>query len=230
MEERIRDGKQPEKTETDEQLERPATGSDQEDGSPATDAPPKSAGQGDISPSEQEDKTATDDADSAGGDEVDEREQEIERLKAKVNELQGRLEEVENRYLRAQADLENIRKRTRKEKEELLKYASQPVIETLLPALDNLERAITAGRDSRSADDGLAKGVEMVYRQILDLLAQEGLKPIRAVGEPFNPEFHEAVMQEESDEHASGTVIEELQKGYQLKDRVIRPSMVKVSK
>lgn len=149
-------------------------------------------------------------------------------LQAQVNELEAELSEMKNRFLRAQADLENFRRRTRKEKEEQLKYASLPIIKALLPALDNLERALTAGAET-SSSDGLVKGVEMVNRQILDILGQEGLKPIPAVGEPFNPQYHEAVMQVESDEYESGIVVEELQKGYLLKDRVVRPSMVKVS-
>lgn len=147
----------------------------------------------------------------------------------RIAELESELAEMKNRYLRAQADLENFRRRTRKEMEEQAKYAGMAVIKELLPALDNLERALAASRDG-NASDGLAKGVEMVYQQIFDILSHSGLKEIPAVGEPFNPEFHEAVMQIESEEHDSGIVVEELQKGYQLKDRVIRPSMVKVSK
>lgn len=149
-------------------------------------------------------------------------------LQAEVSKLEAQLNDMKNRYLRAQADLDNFRRRTRKEKEEQAKYASLSVIKALLPALDNLERALNAGRETDSSD-GLIQGVEMVNRQILDTLEQEGLKPIPAVGEPFNPEYHEAVMQVQSDEHEAGIVVEELQKGYQLKDRVIRPSMVKVS-
>lgn len=149
-------------------------------------------------------------------------------LHAQISALEAELEEMKNRFLRAQADLENFRRRTRKEKEEQLKYASLPIIKALLPALDNLERALSAGAEA-SSTDGLVEGVEMVNRQILSILEQEGLQRIPAVGEPFNPEFHEAVMQVESDEFDSGIVVEELQKGYQLKDRVIRPAMVKVS-
>lgn len=149
-------------------------------------------------------------------------------LENHISELQSELAEMKNRYLRAQADLENFRRRTRKEKEEQAKYAALPLIKALLPALDNLQRALAHSRDGNSTD-GLAKGVEMVNRQIFDILEQEGLKPIPAVGEPFNPEYHDAVMQVESDEYESGTVVEELQKGYQLRDRVIRPAMVKVS-
>ncbi|RXT14812.1 nucleotide exchange factor GrpE [Ammoniphilus sp. CFH 90114] len=143
--------------------------------------------------------------------------------------LKQEAEENYNRYLRVQADFDNFRKRTRKEKEELQKYASLPLIEGLLPALDNLERALAAGQNTGEHSDSLIKGVEMVFRQIQSVLEQEGLKQIEAQGNPFDPQFHQAVMQEESAEYEAGIVIQELQKGYVLKDRVIRPSMVKVS-
>ncbi len=142
--------------------------------------------------------------------------------------LRQEVEENYNRYLRVQADFDNFRKRTRKEKEELLKYASLPIIESLLPALDNLERALTAGQNAEHSDS-LVKGVEMVFRQIQQVLEQEGLQAIEAEGKPFDPQYHQAVMQEESADHEAGIVIQELQKGYILKDRVVRPSMVKVS-
>jgi len=94
-------------------------------------------------------------------------------------------------------------------------------------------RSTGSGCFAASKDSGdfeaLAKGVDMIHRQLLQLLEQEGLKPMETVGQPFNPEFHEAVMRVESDEHEEGTVVEELQRGYILKDRVIRPAMVKVS-
>ncbi|MBP1930509.1 nucleotide exchange factor GrpE [Ammoniphilus resinae] len=145
-----------------------------------------------------------------------------------IEQLKKQVEENYNRYLRVQADFDNYRKRTRREQEELIRYAAQSVIEGLLPALDNLERALAAAKDSQDVDS-LTKGVDMVFRQIVQTLEQEGLQAIETVGKPFDPHFHQAVMQEESPDHEAGMVIQELQKGYQLKDRVIRPSMVKVS-
>lgn len=162
------------------------------------------------------------------GDDREETTSETDDLRALVSDLESQLEEMNNRLLRAQADLENFRRRTRKEKEEQAKYASLPVIKALLPALDNLDRALSASHASDSSE-GLVQGVEMVNRQIMDILKQEGLKPIQAVGEPFDPQYHEAVMQVEHEKYEPGIVVEELQKGYRLKDRVIRPSMVKVS-
>jgi len=144
-----------------------------------------------------------------------------------VAALQQEVEENYNRYLRVQADFDNFRKRSRKEREDLLKYAVQPLAEGLLPAVDNLERALAAAVDSDG--ESLLKGVDMIYRQILQIFEQEGIVPIEAEGKPFDPQFHQAVMQEENPDFESGIVTQELQKGYMLKDRVIRPSMVKVN-
>lgn len=147
---------------------------------------------------------------------------------ARIAELERQVEEYRQRLLRAQADFDNFRRRTHREKEELVKFAAAELITRLLPVLDNFERAISASKNSGDFES-LAKGVDMIHRQLLQLLEQEGLKPMESVGQPFNPEFHEAVMRVESDEHEEGTIVEELQRGYILKDRVIRPAMVKVS-
>ncbi|UUZ96163.1 nucleotide exchange factor GrpE [Paenibacillus sp. P25] len=137
-------------------------------------------------------------------------------------------EENYQRYLRAQADFDNYRRRTMKEKEEFAKYASQKLIEQMLPVVDNFERALATSKDSKDYD-ALAKGIDMIFRQLDQVLAAEGLKPMESVGTPFNPEFHQAIMQVESEEHEEGIVVEEVQKGYMLKDKVLRPAMVKVS-
>jgi molecular chaperone GrpE len=151
-----------------------------------------------------------------------------EQLLAEIEQLKAEKEEMYNKFLRAQADLQNFRTRVNKEKEQMLKYASQRAIEALLPVVDNFERAIMASKDA--TDKGaLAEGIEMVFRQLQQVLEQEGVTTVPGVGSPFDPNMHQAVMQEESSEHESGIIIEEFQKGYMLKDRVIRPSMVKVS-
>jgi Molecular chaperone GrpE (heat shock protein) len=147
---------------------------------------------------------------------------------ARIAELERQVEEHQQRYLRAQADFDNFRRRTAKEREELAQYATMKLITQLLPVVDNFERAISAAKQNNDFE-ALSKGVEMVSRQFNQVLEQEGLKPMEAVGEPFNPEFHQAVMQEQSADHEEGIVLEELQKGYMLKDKVIRPAMVKVS-
>lgn len=147
---------------------------------------------------------------------------------AEVKEARAQAEELQQRLLRAQADFDNFRRRTVKEKEELAQYASSKLVTQLLPVLDNFERALAAAQTG-SEEQSFVKGVDMIFRQFMQVLEQEGVKAMNAVGEPFNPEFHQAIMQVESEEHEEGTVVEEVQKGYMLKDRVLRPAMVKVS-
>lgn len=150
-------------------------------------------------------------------------------LKMLVEKLEGEKAELVNMTQRLQADFENFRRRTRGEKEELLQYASEGVITKLLPVLDNFERALAAAKDQGDGKSFL-DGVEMIFRQLSQILANEGLEVVDAVGCRFDPNCHEAVMQVAGDEEEKDTVIEELQKGYRLKGKLIRPSMVKVGK
>ncbi|MDF9409293.1 nucleotide exchange factor GrpE [Pelotomaculum isophthalicicum JI] len=154
-------------------------------------------------------------------------EEELTSLQSQLEEQKARADDYYNRLARVQADYENYRRRTRQEKEEFFKYASEQLIVALLPVLDNFGRALAA--ESQSIEN-FKPGVEMIYRQLQDVLQAEGLAPVPAVGEQFDPVKHEAVMQEESDEHPDNTVIEEFQRGYYLKEKVIRPAMVKVAK
>jgi len=156
----------------------------------------------------------TDSADDAGS-------AELEKLQAEVLEHQ-------QRTLRVQADFDNFRRRTQKEKEDLGKYASSKLITELLPVIDNFERALQASEENPEFES-FSKGVNMIFRQLESVLATEGLTAMKSVGEPFNPEYHQAIMQVESDEYEEGIVVEEVQKGYMLKDKVLRPAMVKVS-
>ncbi|WP_046214695.1 nucleotide exchange factor GrpE [Paenibacillus wulumuqiensis] len=148
--------------------------------------------------------------------------------RAELERVQAHADDQTQRLLRAQADFDNFRRRTQKEKEELAKYASAQLITELIPVIDNFERAM-ATRPENPELKSFSKGVDMIFRQLSDVLKNTGLTPMEAVGQPFNPEFHQAVMQVESDEYEEGIVVEELQKGYVLKDKVIRPAMVKVS-
>ncbi|MDQ0416237.1 molecular chaperone GrpE [Croceifilum oryzae] len=152
----------------------------------------------------------------------------IEQAQVQMKELHQKAEEHQQNYLRALADLENYRRRARKEKEDVLKYASVPLVESLLPVLDNFERALDAA-DGNQDVKVLQEGIEMVYRQFLQALSKSGLTLIEAVGKPFNPHEHNAVMQVEMNEVEPGTIVEELQPGYKFSDRIIRPSMVKIS-
>jgi molecular chaperone GrpE len=154
--------------------------------------------------------------------------EELTEEKQRIEELELKLEEMSQKNLRLQADYDNFRRRTREEQAASLKYKSQSLLEQLLPALDNFERALKTEAVNEQAKT-LIQGMEMVYRQLSDALKQEGLTEIPAVGEKFDPNLHQAVMQVEDSEYESNTIIEELQKGYMLKDRVIRPAMVKVN-
>ncbi|AIQ48815.1 molecular chaperone GrpE [Paenibacillus sp. FSL R7-0273] len=145
-----------------------------------------------------------------------------------VKRLQELAEEAQARTLRVQADFDNFRRRTQKEKEELAQYATSKLVTELLPVLDNFERAlVTAPGNAES--EAFTKGINMIFRQLEGVLKSEGLAAMETVGQPFNPEYHQAIMQVESEEHEEGIVTEEVQKGYLLKDKVLRPAMVKVS-
>ncbi len=147
---------------------------------------------------------------------------------SKVAELEAKLEEAENRYLRLQADFDNFRRRSRLDLEASAKYRAQNLVTDLLPAIDNFERAMQMDTDNEQAKS-LLKGMDMVYQGLLAALKKEGVEPIEAVGQEFDPHRHQAVMQDNDENYGSNIVVAELQKGYMLKDRVIRPSMVKVN-
>lgn len=141
--------------------------------------------------------------------------------------MKEQVEESENKYLKLYAEFENFKRRNRQEAELNNKYKDQKFAENLLPVIDNLERALAIDGTDESFI-ALNKGVEMVYKNLVEILEKHDIKAIAAFDQPFDPNFHQAVMTEASDKE-SGIVIEEFQKGYILKDRVIRPTMVKVS-
>ncbi|MGO1922531.1 MAG: nucleotide exchange factor GrpE [Jeotgalicoccus sp.] len=141
--------------------------------------------------------------------------------------MKEQVEESENKYLKLYAEFENFKRRNRQEAELNSKYKDQKFAENLLPVIDNLERALAIEGTDESFI-ALNKGVEMVYNNLVEILEKHEIKAIDAQGQPFDPNFHQAVMTEASDAE-SDIVIEEFQKGYILKDRVIRPTMVKVS-
>ena len=146
----------------------------------------------------------------------------------KIKELEQKLAEYENSYLRLRADFDNYRRREQKERESFKKYRAQDLISSLLPALDNFERAMQVEPENEQSKT-LIQGMDMIYRELIKALEAEGAVQIEAVGKEFDPHLHQAVMQVEDASYDSNIVVEEFQKGYQLKDRVIRPSMVKVN-
>ena len=178
--------------------------------------------------------TATDEATPATEDETA---VEVQPDSISVEELQdlktraAKADENWDKYLRAVADLDNYRKRVGREKEELARFTSERVVAALLPALDNLERAIEAAQAHGAENSSLLEGLTQVYNQFRRTLMEFGLQEVIAgAGQPFDPNLHEAVSQVESAEHAEGHVIEQLQRGYKLADRLLRPARVVVSK
>ena len=146
-----------------------------------------------------------------------------------VEELKAEYEAQHDRMLRTVAEYENSRKRAEREKEEFRKYALEEVVKDLIPVIDSIERAIESTNESEDFKS-LSEGVQLIHKQFLDSMERRGVTPIEAVGAPFDPTQHEAIMHIESDDVAANCVIEDFQRGYMLNDRVIRPSMVSVSK
>ena len=151
--------------------------------------------------------------------------EEIEALKGQVEKLTGDLQEKKDRLLRLQADFDTVRRRSAKEREEISAVVTQNFCKDMLPLLDNFERAMAAETKDVEA---FQKGVEMIFTQFQEVLKKNGLEQIEAVGQKFDPNFHQAVMRVEDPEREDDTVAQELQKGYMVKGRVIRPSMVQV--
>lgn len=145
--------------------------------------------------------------------------------KAETKEADPEEEALNERYLRLMADFQNFKRRTEKEKADIYAYANEKIIGELLSVIDNFERALTAGDTSES----FVQGMEMILKQLQGVLEKAGASEINALGEDFDPNFHNAVMMEDSTEYESGKVTAVLQKGYILNSKVIRPSMVKVA-
>ena len=147
---------------------------------------------------------------------------------SELEEAQARAEEFENKYLRAHAEMQNMQTRYAKEQATAVKYASQNLAKSVLPALDNLERALQVEADDAAAQQ-IKTGVEMVYKTLVSALEDNDIKAVGAEGEPFDPNFHQAIQSVPADDdHPADTIAQVLQKGYVLADRVIRPAMVAV--
>jgi molecular chaperone GrpE len=142
--------------------------------------------------------------------------------------LRAERDSLQDRLLRTAAEFDNYRKRVERERRELSEFAAADALLEMLPIVDNLERALQApaGVDP----DGLRKGVELIHKQMFELLRRRGARPIETVGTDFDPTRHEAVAHEPSDQHREGEVMQELQRGYTLGERLLRPAMVKVAK
>jgi molecular chaperone GrpE len=152
-----------------------------------------------------------------------------EELIQRVHEVQEESEKHYDLYLRSEAEIENIKKRNKKEKEDWIKYANEALIKDILPVIDNLEMAISHAHNE-DALHALREGVELTLKGLRDTLEKSGLEEIKAEGEPFDPCFHHAVSESEDQNTEPGVIVQELQKGYTLKKRLIRPAMVVVCK
>jgi molecular chaperone GrpE len=160
---------------------------------------------------------------------VADRNDEIAELRLQLNAKEEEVKINYDRYIRQVAEMENFKKRTTRDREESIRYANETLVKDLLPVIDNLERAIG---HAASADNGklLVEGVDMVLKGFLDILAKHGVRPVAAVGLAFDPAQHEALAQVESAVHPPNTVIEAHQSGYLMRDRLLRPALVTVSK
>lgn len=143
---------------------------------------------------------------------------------------QDELAQMKDQFLRARADMENYRRRAQREKEEMAKFANEGILKEILAVVDNLERAIVHARAHENKGSSLLDGVEMIQRQMDKVLAKHNVTPIEALNAPFDSACHEAMGQLERDDCPANTVVEEMQKGYILNGRLLRPSMVMVSK
>jgi molecular chaperone GrpE len=151
------------------------------------------------------------------------------------DKLRAERDEFKDLLLRKSAEFENYRRRNEKERRELAEFANADLLRDILPLLDNLERALGSASETQNAGDPAAAleayraGIDLIRRQFQDLLRKKGVTPIEALGADFDPYFHQAVTRESSDAHREGEVMEELQRGYKLGDRLLRPAMVKVA-
>src|ERR1700674_738491 len=149
-------------------------------------------------------------------------------LERKIAELEAAAAEAKDRHLRLAADFDNLKKRSRQEQLDTIQHASADLIGRLLPGLDDLHNALD--HKPKGIDEAWAKGLELSVRKLEEAFRAHGLEGIEAVGRPFDPKFHEAIGHEESEDHPEDTVVQELRRGYRMRDRVVRPALVKVAR
>jgi molecular chaperone GrpE len=167
--------------------------------------------------------SATGDSENAGA------EDQLKEMQAQLEAKEQEAKETYDRLLRVSADFENYKKRSAREIEEFRKYANQTLLKEMLTVVDNLELAINSSNHRKKTDKDLIEGLNLTLNEILRVFEKFDVKPIKAQGQPFDPAFHEAVMREESNDFPENTVVSELQKGYLIHDRLLRPAMVVVA-
>lgn len=176
---------------------------------------------------EVENKADEEKAVEEASEETDNKEEKVEKTE-EVNPLQEKYDALNNQYMRLAADFDNYRKRQEQEKEALLKYGAENTLKKMIEVLDNFERGIKAIETVEDCEK-VKECYRLAYKNFTDVLTKAGLESIKAEGETFDPNFHEAVMQTPSSEHPEHTIIAELQKGYKLGDKVLRPTLVNVA-
>ncbi|HIJ56246.1 MAG TPA: nucleotide exchange factor GrpE [Deltaproteobacteria bacterium] len=154
----------------------------------------------------------------------------VQALGKEAESAKQEAQENYDKYLRVSAEFDNYKKRSSREMNDFRKYANEALLREMLTVVDNLERAIDSSNDHVENNSSVVEGVRMTLSGILDLIEKHQVSPIESVGKPFDPQFHQAFQQEESEDHQSNTVLKEFQKGYLLHDRLLRPAMVVVSK
>ena len=195
---------------------------------PETEPEETAAGAEEVTPEESGENADTAAAEDSAAAQAGAEEAEEQPAGAKEKALKDKVTALEDRVLRQMAEFENFRKRTTKEKEQMFSMGEKNVIEKILPVVDNFERGLTSIPEEEKGSP-VASGMEMIYKQLRKVLEDLGVKEIEAVGKEFDPNFHNAVMQVESEEYESGVVAQEFIKGYMYRDTVIRHSMVGVA-
>ncbi len=180
------------------------------------DQPEKSAPEADL-PEETQEQAA----EEQGAEQPD-----VQALQAEVENLRQQVEELKDKYLRALAEMENLRRRTREEQARLIEHANERLLAELLAVVDDLERALANADTSAQA---LRKGVELIHQKLLSIMRDFGAEPLEAVGQQFDPYLHEAVERVETEEVPENTIVAELQRGYKYRDKLLRPARVKVA-
>lgn len=154
----------------------------------------------------------------------------LKEMEEKVESLKNEAAETHDRLLRLAAEFENYKKRSAREMNDFRKFANESFVKAMLPVVDNLDRAIESSSNDKNANSSVVEGVNMTLREILKVFEQYGIKPFESLEKTFDPSLHQAVMQEDDEEYPENTVSKELQKGYMIHDRLLRPAMVVVSK
>ena len=154
----------------------------------------------------------------------------LKEMEAKLESVEQESKENHDRFLRVSAEFENYKKRAAREMGDFRKFANESFVKAMLPVVDNLDRAIESSSNDKNTNTSVVEGVNMTLIEILKVFEQFGVKPFESLGKTFDPGFHQAVMQEENEDYPDNTVLNELQKGYMIHDRLLRPAMVVVSK